>query len=133
MLTVQDHEISEVSTFLADRKDIKTLKIIRLKAPLLILALTSLRDEGFRFSSLTDLGLGNSDNTIPVLQNIIPLAPNLMGLNVRYCGLIAERANLIRQMMPHLTTLNIWDNQIGAIGAAALSYLEQTRPMTIYR
>ncbi len=131
MSTVQDHEISRVSTFLADRKDIKTLKIIRLKAPLLIPALTSLQDGVFRFASLTILGLRYNGDVIPVLQNIIPLAPNLMGLNVGSCGLGAEDANLIRQMIPYLTTLNIWDNHIGAIGAAAIAQMPHLRTLNI--
>ena len=83
MSTVQDHEISEVSTFLADRKDIETLKITYLKASVLIDALRSLRDGESRFASLTDLDLGNNRDPIPVLQNIIPLCMSSVHIRLK--------------------------------------------------
>ena len=134
MSTIQDHEISWVSSFLAARKDIKTLKITYLKAPLLIPALTSLQNGDFKFDALTDLDLGLNQNEISVLHtlhNIIPLASNLMGLNVNFCDLGAGGAHAIYQWLPHLRSLNIFYNKIGNAGAASVAQMPNLRILTI--
>lgn len=122
MSSVQDHEISEVSAFLAARTDIQTLKITYLKPSILIPVLTSLQDERFRFFSLINLDLGsNTQDVIPVLRKIMPLVPNLMSLSVEFSGLEEEDADVISEMIPHLTTLHIGGNIIGDEGADFIS------------
>ncbi len=98
------------------------IRIAQVKPLLLDQALTHLNLIEFKFVHLTHLDLPINNITVPLLEKISQLAPNLRSLNVSHCFLEADHAKAISRMN-QLTTLNLWDNDLKDEGAYFISLM----------
>ncbi len=117
-------------------KDVSALRIMEIRPPLLLEALTYLNSSGFRLLNLTDLDLSQNRNlSSPLLERILReishLAPNLVTLKIQCCGFEDEQAKIISQTMPKLTTLDIGWNRLEPVAAESISQMRQLITLNI--